>query len=222
MSTERDADPGAEPHADPAPADQDEIRIRARTFLILTISASVPAFDIGFEAGAFRTVSYHRVVTVFVISTVVLIWSFATRIKDPIATSWRTRAILAVPALYLLLDETVLRTSRTESEVLFVAVIATFPYVLYLLAKIVAPDYFSMPPRERVIAAVVVVALAVGGYYIGRSHPRFLHCVDFSRVGDYVPPNCQKAQNAYTTTALGGLDLAHTRVSDLVTAANRG
>ncbi len=173
----------------------EEVRIRARSFLILTITAAVPAFDIGFEAGAFRTVSYHRVVTIFVISTVVLVWSLVTKIEDPIATSWVSRLILAVPAVYMLLEETVLRTSRKEADLLFLGVIATFPYVLYLIARIVAPNYFSLPGRERAVAAVLVVALAVSGFYIGRSHPRFLHCVDFSRVGDYVPPNCQKAQN---------------------------
>ncbi len=180
---------------DEAAHEVEQARIRSRTFLIVTLSAAVPAFDIGFEAGAFKTVNYHRVITVFVVSTVVLIWTLVTDVDDPFASSWRSRVILSIPAAYLLVDETVLRTSRRESEALFLVVIATFPYVLYLVARLVAPDYFSLRVRERVIAALVVVALATSGFYIGEAHPRFLHCVDFSRVGDYVPPNCRRSQS---------------------------
>ena len=45
----------------------------SRMFLVVTIAASLVAWDIGFDFGAFETVSYRRIFAVFVVSTVVLI-----------------------------------------------------------------------------------------------------------------------------------------------------
>ncbi len=48
----------------------------ARTFMLVTVAGALAGWDIGFEYGAFDTISYRRVFAVFVVSTVVLAATF--------------------------------------------------------------------------------------------------------------------------------------------------
>jgi putative Mn2+ efflux pump MntP len=45
----------------------------ARTFILVAIGVSLPAWEICFELGAFETISYRRILALFVVATVVLI-----------------------------------------------------------------------------------------------------------------------------------------------------
>ncbi|MCP3933749.1 MAG: hypothetical protein GY708_00100 [Actinomycetia bacterium] len=161
-----------------------------RTFVVITIAGALVAWDIGFEYGAFDTISYRRVLTVFVVSTVVLI---ATIVKDDdtFATSILSRIVLGLPLAYLIADLTFLTTSQTVVDILGIAIIASFPYTLYVIARLLDQDYFTLPHRERLIAAIVVAALGLAGFYVGTANDRFLTCTDFERTGDYQPANCQ-------------------------------
>ncbi len=161
-----------------------------RTFVVITIAGALVAWDIGFEYGAFDTISYRRVFTVFVVSTVVLI---ATIINDDdtFATSNLSRMVLGLPLAYLIADLTFLTSSQVVVDILSIAIIASFPYTLYVIARLLDQDYFTLPRREQLIAAIVVTALGLAGLYVGTANGRFLTCTDFERTGDYQPPDCQ-------------------------------
>lgn len=161
-----------------------------RTFMVVTITGSLVSWDVGFEYGAFDTVSFHRVFTVFVISTVVLVTTLV-RNDESFATSPMSRLVLGLPLAYLLADLTFLTTSQTVVDVLNLAILATFPYTLWVIARLLDRDYFQLPARERAIAAAVVLALGAAGYYVGVNNDRFLLCSDFERIGDFQPENCR-------------------------------
>ncbi len=172
-----------------ADEEHDEQSTVTRTFMLVTIAGALTAWDIGFDFGAFETVSYARVFTVFVVSTVVLLTTFV-RNDETLATSPMSRVILGLPLAYLLADLTFLTVSQTVVDVLNVAIIATFPWTLYVIARLVDRDYFSLPRRDQAIAVAAVVLIGVAGVYVGSSHERFLSCDDFARNGDFQPPNC--------------------------------
>lgn len=160
-----------------------------RSFMVVTIAGALVAWDIGFDLGAFETVSYRRVFTVFVVSTVVLLTTFV-RNDETLATSPFSRVILGLPLAYLFADMTFLTVSQNVVDALNIAIIATFPWTLYVIARLVDRDYFLMPRREQIIALVAVVLIGLAGLYIGNGHERFLTCDDFARSGDFQPENC--------------------------------
>jgi hypothetical protein len=161
----------------------------ARTFVLVVIGASLPAWEIGFELGAFGTISYRRVLAVFVVATVVLIATFV--VDDPaLPRGWPARLLLAAPAVAVALDATTQGAHQVVETVLVVAAVLSFPYGVYVVARLLAGDYFMLGRRLQVIAALTVLLVAVGGWYMGEANDRFLVCSDFELLGDYVPPNC--------------------------------
>ncbi len=169
--------------------DSGEQSSTTRTFMVVTIAAALVAWDIGFDLGAFETVSYRRVFTVFVVSTVVLLTTFV-RNDETLATSPFSRVILGLPLAYLFADMTFLTVSQGVVDALNLAIIATFPWTLYVIARLVDRDYFSLPRREQIVAVVAVLLIGLAGLYVGNGHDRFLSCDDFARSGDFVPEDC--------------------------------
>ena len=161
----------------------------ARTFLLVTVAGALTSWEIGFEYGAFETLSYRRVFAVFVVSTVVLVATLVAD-DDTFATSATSRTVLALPAIYIVADMTFLTMSQTIVDLLSLAVLLTFPYAIYVIAKLVDTDYFQLARRQQVIAAVTVIVIGLAGLYVGDGHDRFLSCSDFERIGDYQPSDC--------------------------------
>ncbi|MBQ0897235.1 hypothetical protein KBX37_29880 [Micromonospora sp. U56] len=80
-------------------------------------------------------------------------------------------------------------------RVLLVATAAVSPIVLWVVARILAPDYFTLPDqRARIAVVTVVAAVAVLGYVAGRFNDRLLTCEDFRVAGDDLPKNCLRVE----------------------------
>lgn len=72
-----------------------------------------------------------------------------------------------------------------------VTTLAVLPAVVWVVARLLAPGYFTLPDRRTKIAvAAVVTALTVIGYSVGRFNDRFLTCGDFQVAGDDMPKDC--------------------------------
>lgn len=180
---------GAE-EVEAAPDRTSEALRAARTFIVVTVAGSLVSWDIGFEYGAFETISYRRVFMVFVVSTVVLVTTLVAN-DDSFATSNLSRFILGLPLIYVLADLVFLTVSETVVDVLNIAVLVTFPYAVYVIATVLDQDYFSLPRRERIIAGATVITIGFAGLYVGSGNDRFFTCSDFERIGDYQPDNCE-------------------------------
>ncbi|MEM9202133.1 MAG: hypothetical protein AAGC53_10750 [Actinomycetota bacterium] len=176
---------GTDIDADPTP----RRATAAQIFLLVTVGGSLVAIDIGYDFGAFGTINYRRIFPIFVISTVALIASFVTDGPE-VTDAKRTRAILALPALYLLAD----MVQVTDAEPVYIGfvivIVATLPFTLYIVARMANLDFFQLNRRLQFIAAVTLVAMLLAGLYVGANHPRFFECADFELAGDYVPENC--------------------------------
>ena len=163
---------------------------RIRSFVLVTVPGALVAWHIGFEIGAFDTVAYQRVFSVFVVSRVVLLASFVAA-ADGTHSSAVRRFALATPLLYLVVDLLFLDESPIVSKVLGIAVIATLPYALWVAARLMGVAYFELSRRDQIAVVVSIVVIGAGGLYVGANHDRFVTCSDFERAGDYLPENCR-------------------------------
>ncbi len=159
----------------------------ARTFVVTAIGASLAAFNLGFDLGAFENVDHRKIWAIWVISTVALVASYLFRDSDyHLGGQWRF--VLLVPSLWLIAD--VLIADGSAVIALLVLSIMTLPFAGYILIRLVAGDFVSLTPRLRTALVVTAVGVFAVGWYVGDGHARFLTCDDFARSGEFVPDNC--------------------------------
>jgi hypothetical protein len=177
-----------------------------RGFFATSIVGSIWAWDLAFSYGVYRTVSFHTRERLFVVSLAVLLGALMLRRRVRLHR-W-VLAAFAPPILLILLrllvpvDPGVAPVgSRVATEagpavrvvegILVVATILTSPVVLWVVARLLAPDYFILPGRRVKIALLVIVAtVALIGYLVGRYNYHFLTCEEFLVAGDNAPANC--------------------------------
>jgi hypothetical protein len=168
---------------EPAAANQ------ARTFVLVVIPGALVAWDMGFELGAFETFSYKRAFALFVVSVAVVAATFIAD-DDTYATSYWSRAILSMPALFLVADFLVEDRSANLALLFTLTLLVVFPYALWVVARLINIEFFALTNRNRAIACVMIAVVGLLGLYVGSRNDRFLFCSDFERIGDYQPKNC--------------------------------
>jgi hypothetical protein len=86
------------------------------------------------------------------------------------------------------------RWFRILDAVLIGLTVLSLPLILWVLARILAPDYFALSSRRlRVVAVGIVAVIAAVGFLVGRFNDRVVTCEDFVLAGDDTPANCAKA-----------------------------
>jgi hypothetical protein len=162
----------------------------ARAFAVVATGAGLAAFNVGFDLGAFANINHRRFFAVWVICTVALVSSFLFRNADyRLGGHWRIA--LGVPTAWLVADLTFVTTQRPVVIGLAVVSVAALPFALYVLAHLLAGDYFTFPSRLRWALGILTAFIFVVGLYVGDGHPRFLTCDDFALAGEYQPENCR-------------------------------
>lgn len=161
----------------------------ARSFLLITVAGALQSWEVGFEYGAFETVSYRKVFAVFVVCSVVFIGTLVAN-DESFVTSWPSRVILALPLMFVVADLLFLTDSSAIVTVFAVAVLVTLPYALFVVVRIIDTDYFALPRNLQAAAVVTILLIGIIGLYVGATNDRFLTCEDFERIGDYQPDNC--------------------------------
>lgn len=171
----------------------DEDEAVARSFVVMAAGASVGAFAIAFQLGAFGAVFFEELHAVWVLSTVGLLSSFVLRVR--VAPLWG-RVVLGLPTVWLLLA--FVDATRPDvvaeivTEVAVVLTVVTLPYLAYVLVSIVSPGFLELPERRLQIGAVVIAVVIAGvGFFLGRINDRYLTCGDFVVSGNDEPVNCR-------------------------------
>lgn len=172
-----------------------------RAFILIVIAVAYPAWDFGFEIGAFGRLFYEKVFVAWAISTalfVVLLVVPRDKLQVPTLAWFAT----AIPSLWLVLalairatpDVKLLGYALTASG--FIAYLACFPYVIYMAITIVYPDLLRIRRRRAQFSLVaIILALAIAGYVIGINHTHLLTCEDFAISGNYIPADCRPSPN---------------------------
>lgn len=177
-------------------------RGRLGGFFAITIAGSLYVWNVAFIFGAYHTLFYHQRQQLFVIALVVLLGSLVMRPQLHIQP-WLLA--LFVPPLLLVLLRLVFPVNhsirqayavRVADRVLVVAIAATLPFVIWIIARLLAPDYFALPSRRARIAVVAIITVvALFGFAVGRLNTHFLTCEDFQIAGDDEPKGCFHIQH---------------------------
>jgi hypothetical protein len=166
-----------------------------RAFLATTIAVSLPVWDLAFTLGAYHTVFYSRLFQILVVSSVLLLGSIVLR--NVITVSPWMRALLAIPLLWLVVRLIApLGRSGQAGHVLDLVLIGltlvTVPFTLWVVARILAPEYFALPGRRLKVAALtIVVFVGLIAFLVGQFNFEFTTCHDYDISGDNTPTNCR-------------------------------
>jgi hypothetical protein len=80
---------------------------------------------------------------------------------------------------------------RVIDRALVIATLGVLPIVISVVARLLAPNYFTLPDRRTKLAVIATVAaVALIGYAEGRFNSHVLTCEDFLVAGDVEPKNC--------------------------------
>ncbi|WP_103500293.1 MULTISPECIES: hypothetical protein [unclassified Streptomyces] len=168
--------------------------VALRGFFAVTVSGALIAWDLAFTWGAYGTVFYSRTSQLVVLALVVLLgrWALGSQVREH---GWVT-FLFALPALWVLFRLAAPLVVSDEvfhvvDATLIAAMVVSLPLVLWVVARLLAPNYFALPQRRMKVASVaIVVVVATVGLLVGRFNDHFYTCRDFTVAGDYQPANC--------------------------------
>lgn len=165
-----------------------------RAYLATTLIASVYVFDTAFHLGAYHTFYYSQLQHVAVFALVILIG--VAFIHRQARVHYWVMVLFAVPvAVFFFRLATPTKHSvgagHVIDNVLTILSAIVTPIILWVIARLLAPDYFRLRSRRLKIAVVATLTLVAAiGYTGGRFNYRTLTCQDFITAGDKPPTNC--------------------------------
>jgi hypothetical protein len=165
-----------------------------RAYLTTTIVASLYVFDTAFHYGAYHTINFHQLQHIAVVSLVIVIGVLL--IRRQLRVHLWVLALLAPPILLFVYrlatpQEHPVEAIRVTDDALVILNAVVLPVIAWIVARLLAPEYFSLPGWRLKIAVVATVAVvAAAGYATGRFNDRSLTCEDFITAGDKPPTNC--------------------------------
>jgi hypothetical protein len=165
-----------------------------RATLLITAGSATVAFSVGFNMGAFGVVFFGQLLTIWVISTVVLVGSL---VSDLPPQTWPRRLVLLVPTLWIaaawLDNTTVFDASGNIAFALTVTVtLFVLPVVAWILITAINSDFVDLPGRKKGMVIVSVGLFIIIGFAFGARNDVFLNCDDFKISGNDLPANCLK------------------------------
>lgn len=166
-----------------------------RAFFASLIAASLYVWDVTFDIGVRRSVDYVRIQQILVLSVVILLGVLVVR-RQVWVHPWLLAAFL--PPISLLLFRALTPQKhlsdpvRITDDALVIINVTVFPVIVWVTARLLAPEFFRLHSRHLKVAVVaIVIAIGIGGFVAGRYNYRFLTCHDFAATGDDPPPNCR-------------------------------
>lgn len=150
-----------------------------------------------FTLGAWQEIFFDDILAVWAASTAAFVFVLVER--KPVGGRLARAFLLLLPSIWLVLNFVVDDDSANLAIVLvdvvaFVAVLIGIPFTLWVLVRIVWPEFATeMPRRTRWLIALVVLGVALASLVLGANQSRFLTCEDFTISGNSEPPGCVPA-----------------------------
>lgn len=159
---------------------------------LFVVGASLTVWWPAFVLGAWKTLFFDQLLTVWVAAAGALIVLLLQPRPMP-GRAWRA-ALLLVPSLWLLFaflplgDD--LPSVLLETLAALVALVG-LPFSLWVLLRLIWPEAGGdIPPRRVVIAFAAIGLIAAISFTLGWINPLFLQCDDFAIAGMSLPPGC--------------------------------
>jgi len=170
-----------------------------RTFIVLAVAVAFPAWDVGFELGAFGQLFYDKLFMAWSVSAALFFALIAIprdRLRIP-PVAW---VAVAFPTAWIILA-LLARASPEITELRYVLVVAglvvylaCFPYMIYMALSIAYPDLMGAGLAWPKIGLIVIIlVLCTSGYIAGENNSRIMTCEDFEISGQYIPQDCHPA-----------------------------
>ncbi len=175
-----------------------------RRFALVAVTLSILTWDIAFTLGAWGTVFYHKVFTVWAASLALLLVALFTP-REERRFHWFDVFVFALPTVwigfYAAIDEEWLTTTPdTLAEFVFDALFLLFgisifvvgiPYLLKTLLDMLNPDATQLTGDQRRKVFGLLVIVAAIALFVGFRNDLFLTCDAFAVAGDSMPHNCR-------------------------------
>jgi hypothetical protein len=71
----------------------------------------------------------------------------------------------------------------------------TLPFIAWVLASAINPDFLQLPQPNRIAIFAALVVFALAGFGMGARNDVFLNCDDFKIGGNDLPANCTSGPN---------------------------
>ncbi|MGB1297550.1 MAG: hypothetical protein ACPG8A_04700 [Psychrobium sp.] len=169
-----------------------------KIFFVSLVALSLGGWQFGFYLGAYDTIFFHYVFSVWFISLAfVLAFFFLPKAQRPFNAS--ALFPLIMPTVWLILEITKAvmpnDTLVYYTSTIFGVVTLCFcvPYIVYLLISITQAEALNLQPKNLLWYLVITVFIIVSiAYFVGKNHHIFLTCHDFQISGEAIPENCWK------------------------------
>ncbi|MFJ6653046.1 hypothetical protein ACIQLJ_09670 [Microbacterium sp. NPDC091313] len=174
--------------------DPDAARRRQVPIGVVMVGMAAVVWWPAFTLGAWHEIFFDDVLAVWAVSTAAFVFVLIER--RPWPGRLRRAALLLLPSLWIVLN---FIAGPETSDLLtalvvlagLVAIIVGFPFTVWVLVRIVWPDYGSdLGARAKWGVALVVIAIAAGSFVLGLNQARFLTCDEFTISGNSQPPGC--------------------------------
>jgi hypothetical protein len=185
-------EPGEDPSGE-KPDSWRQLDPGVRVLAVATVGAASITWWPAFTLGAYRTVFFQQLLTLWAASTAAFL--VLTIVNRRRTVSLPRRLALLLPSVWLVVafalpTGTEAAHSRTLYWLALALTLAGGPYLAWALLRITLSGYDVLTHRQRSAVFGVVVTVILLGFALGRLNPYFLTCADFTISGNSQPLGC--------------------------------
>jgi len=167
---------------------------------VIMVGMAVVVWWPAFTFGAWGEIFFDDILALWAASTAAFV--FVLIEHRPVGARLGRALVLLLPSLWLLLNFVVDDDTADIGVALLdlsalAAILIGIPFTLWVLARIVWPDFSENTPRRvKWIIAAVVASVVIASFLLGVNQSKFLSCEDFTISGNSEPPGCTPAHGA--------------------------
>lgn len=161
-------------------------------FFMALLGLALASWPVSFTLGAYGTVFYNTVLTIWLASLAALIGVLVIRRtrEGEVYLTWWGALLLLIPTL-LMTSGLWAQDVSWISDLLEWLLLLSLPYMAYLLLGVAVPEAAELHDRRLIFwLAFSFVLLNTISYLIGANNSWFFTCDDFLIAGDEAPANC--------------------------------
>jgi hypothetical protein len=161
---------------------------------VIAGGGALAVWEPAFTLGAYNVIFYYQMLTLWAVSTAVLLSGYLMRERGP-RHGWMYWACLALPSAWLVFAAVVPRSGGWQDEMLFliggiISVIGT-PLLTWVLLQLLLFGESELSVKQRRTVVGVVALVGVLAFLLGEFNHVFLTCGDFDISGNSVPSGCR-------------------------------
>jgi hypothetical protein len=164
---------------------------------VVMVGIAAIAWWPAFTLGAWDEIFFDDILGLWAASTAAFVFVLVER--RPVGGRLARAFLLLLPTVWLVLnfafaEETDDLGLAIVDLLALLAVLLGIPFTLWVLVRVVWPDFATMTRRRtKWLIAGVVLGVAVASFVLGLNQEHFLTCEDFAISGNSEPPGCTPA-----------------------------